>query len=130
MAGSLGIAVLATSLTIAQQPAGPGDALPGLSATEFEEFRHGLTDFLEVETAEDGLGPAYNATSCAVCGLLFVPILAVLGRSSSRINRTFEIPCPVETRTPPTPSGRACPTSNSTNRPSTSCPCPTTRLTA
>jgi CxxC motif-containing protein (DUF1111 family) len=67
IAGSLGIAVLATSLAIAQQPARPGDALPGLSATEFEEFRLGLTDFLEVETAEDGLGPAYNATSCAVC---------------------------------------------------------------
>jgi CxxC motif-containing protein (DUF1111 family) len=59
-------ALLATA-AIAQQAAGPGDALPGLTASEFEEFRLGLTDFLEVETAEDGLGPAYNATSCAVC---------------------------------------------------------------
>jgi CxxC motif-containing protein (DUF1111 family) len=67
IAMSLAAAALATTLAIAQQPAGPGDALPGLSATEFEEFRLGLTDFLEVETAEDGLGPAYNATSCAVC---------------------------------------------------------------
>jgi CxxC motif-containing protein (DUF1111 family) len=67
IAVSLGVGALATTLAIAQQPAGPGDALPGLSATEFEEFRLGLTDFLEVETAEDGLGPAYNATSCAVC---------------------------------------------------------------
>jgi hypothetical protein len=33
---------LATTLAIAQQPAGPGDALPGLTATEFEEFRLGL----------------------------------------------------------------------------------------
>jgi hypothetical protein len=59
--------VLAATLAIAQQPAGPGDALPGLTASEFEEFRLGLKDFLEVETTEDGLGPAYNATSCAVC---------------------------------------------------------------
>jgi CxxC motif-containing protein (DUF1111 family) len=34
---------------------------------EFSEFRLGLEDFTEVETAEDGLGPAFNGTSCAVC---------------------------------------------------------------
>ena len=45
----------------------PGDPLPGISPAEFEEFRLGLEDFLEVETAEEGLGPAYNATSCAAC---------------------------------------------------------------
>jgi CxxC motif-containing protein (DUF1111 family) len=45
----------------------PGDPLPGLSATEFSEFRLGLDDFTEVETAEEGLGPAFNGTSCAVC---------------------------------------------------------------
>lgn len=45
----------------------PGDPLPGLSAAEFEEFRLGLEDFTEVETAEDGLGPAFNGASCAVC---------------------------------------------------------------
>jgi CxxC motif-containing protein (DUF1111 family) len=27
----------------------------------------GLDDFLEVETADEGLGPAYNGTSCGVC---------------------------------------------------------------
>jgi CxxC motif-containing protein (DUF1111 family) len=32
-----------------------------------ELFRMGLEDFMEVETAEDGLGPAFNGTSCAVC---------------------------------------------------------------
>ena len=41
--------------------------MPGLSPREFSEFRLGLDDFLEVETAEEGLGPAFNATSCAVC---------------------------------------------------------------
>jgi CxxC motif-containing protein (DUF1111 family) len=46
---------------------GPGDPLPGLTPTEFTEFRLGLDDFTEVETAEEGLGPAFNGTSCAVC---------------------------------------------------------------
>jgi CxxC motif-containing protein (DUF1111 family) len=45
----------------------PGDPLPGLTAGEFEEFRLGLDDFTEVETAEEGLGPAFNGASCAVC---------------------------------------------------------------
>jgi CxxC motif-containing protein (DUF1111 family) len=45
----------------------PGDPLPGVSTAEFAEFRLGLDDFLEVETADEGLGPAYNGTSCAVC---------------------------------------------------------------
>jgi CxxC motif-containing protein (DUF1111 family) len=67
IATSVSVALLATTLATAQQPAGPGDALPGLTTAEFEEFRLGLQDFLEVETAEDGLGPAFNATSCAVC---------------------------------------------------------------
>ncbi|MBI4476535.1 MAG: hypothetical protein HY654_05135 [Acidobacteria bacterium] len=44
-----------------------GGPLPGLRPQEFAEFRMGLDDFLEVETAEDGLGPAYNGTSCAGC---------------------------------------------------------------
>ena len=50
-----------------ERPLNPGDPLPGISATDFSEFRLGLEDFTEVETAEDGLGPAYNGTSCAVC---------------------------------------------------------------
>ncbi|MEO8256265.1 MAG: di-heme oxidoredictase family protein [Acidobacteriota bacterium] len=45
----------------------PGDPLSGISPVEFSEFRLGLEDFTEVETAEDGLGPAFNGTSCAVC---------------------------------------------------------------
>jgi CxxC motif-containing protein (DUF1111 family) len=45
----------------------PGDALPGVTPAEFQEFRLGLDDFLEVETSDEGLGPAFNATSCAVC---------------------------------------------------------------
>jgi len=44
-----------------------GDPLPGLLPAEFERFRLGLDDFLEVETPEDGLGPSFNASSCAAC---------------------------------------------------------------
>jgi CxxC motif-containing protein (DUF1111 family) len=50
-----------------QVPAGVGVPLPGLTPIEFSEFRLGLDDFTEVETAEEGLGPAFNGTSCAVC---------------------------------------------------------------
>ena len=45
----------------------PGDPLPGISSGDFEEFRLGLEDFTDVETPEDGLGPAFNGASCAVC---------------------------------------------------------------
>ena len=45
----------------------PGDPLPGIDGSELEEFRLGLEDFTEVETVEDGLGPAFNGSSCAVC---------------------------------------------------------------
>ncbi len=45
----------------------PGDPLPAITAAEFERFRVGLEDFTEVETPEDGLGPAFNGASCAVC---------------------------------------------------------------
>jgi CxxC motif-containing protein (DUF1111 family) len=51
-----------------QAPASlPGAPLPGITPVEFSEFRLGLDDFVEVETAEEGLGPAFNGTSCAVC---------------------------------------------------------------
>ena len=49
------------------RPVQPGDPLPGVTPAEFEEFRLGLDDFLEVETAEEGLGPAFNGTSCGAC---------------------------------------------------------------
>ena len=45
----------------------PGDPFPDLTPIEFELFSLGLEDFLEVENAEEGLGPAYNGTSCGGC---------------------------------------------------------------
>ena len=44
-----------------------GAPLAGITPLEFSEFRLGLEDFTEVETAEEGLGPAFNGASCAVC---------------------------------------------------------------
>ena len=63
----LALATLAVVRPAAQQQGLPGDPLPGLTPVEIEEFRLGLDDFLEVEDAEEGLGPAYNNTSCAGC---------------------------------------------------------------
>lgn len=45
----------------------PGSPLPEITAQEHELFRMGLEDFTEVEGAADGLGPAFNGTSCAAC---------------------------------------------------------------
>jgi len=45
----------------------PGSPLPGITPMEQELFRLGLEDFTEVETAEDGLGPAFNGNSCSSC---------------------------------------------------------------
>lgn len=63
--------VVTHALVLAQrvtQPAAlPGGALPGIAPVEFDEFRLGLQDFLEVEEAEEGLGPAFNGRSCAEC---------------------------------------------------------------
>jgi CxxC motif-containing protein (DUF1111 family) len=70
LAGSAWLcAVLAQGLTVGGQTreVKPGDPLPGITPSEFSEFRLGLDDFTEVETAEEGLGPAFNGTSCAVC---------------------------------------------------------------
>ena len=66
-AAALALAVLAPARPAAQHQVQPGDPLPGLTPVEREEFRLGLEDFLEVEDAEEGLGPAYNNTSCAGC---------------------------------------------------------------
>jgi CxxC motif-containing protein (DUF1111 family) len=67
LAAANGIALVTVFLASAQSSIKPGDPLPGLSPVEFEEFRVGLEDFKEVETADDGLGPAFNGTSCAAC---------------------------------------------------------------
>jgi CxxC motif-containing protein (DUF1111 family) len=68
-AALLFVAVFGARLTHVDAQEGPrlGEPLAGISPRQFEEFRLGLDDFLEVETSEEGLGPAFNGTSCAVC---------------------------------------------------------------
>jgi len=63
---ALGVAIASMGV-LGQRELKPGDPLPGITPVEFSEFRLGLEDFTEVETAEEGLGPAFNGTSCAVC---------------------------------------------------------------
>jgi len=60
-------AILARTIELRAQSVRLGEPLAGISSVEIEEFRLGLEDFLEVETSEEGLGPAFNGTSCAVC---------------------------------------------------------------
>src|SRR5687768_11469474 len=61
------LAALAAAVSTAQTRSALGTPLSGLTPVEFEEFRLGLDDFLEVEASEEGLGPAFNGTSCAAC---------------------------------------------------------------
>src|SRR5262245_6357925 len=44
-----------------------GEPIQGITAKEFELFRLGLSDFTEVESPDDGLGPVFNGRSCAEC---------------------------------------------------------------
>ena len=50
-----------------QLPAGAGDPLPGITPSEFEAFRIGLDDFVEIEQPHEGLGPLINGAGCAAC---------------------------------------------------------------
>jgi len=61
------VAVNASGQRFQPQPPQFGDPLPGITAAEFERFRVGLEDFLEVEDSEEGLGPIFNERSCAGC---------------------------------------------------------------
>jgi len=67
LVGLLAVLVPGALLTAQLRPPVPGDPLPGVTPVQFETFRLGLDDFLEVETPQDGLGPAFNGTSCAAC---------------------------------------------------------------
>jgi CxxC motif-containing protein (DUF1111 family) len=66
-AGGLVVALIGGRVVLGQDGGLFGNPLAGLLPAEFERFRAGLDDFLEVETAEEGLGPSFNAASCAVC---------------------------------------------------------------
>jgi CxxC motif-containing protein (DUF1111 family) len=65
--GVAALAFIGAISTVQSQSGGLGTPLPGITVAEFEEFRLGLDDFMEVEATEEGLGPAFNGTSCAAC---------------------------------------------------------------
>jgi len=56
-----------TGLASQGRPSQPGNPLPGITPAEFELFTTGRDDFLEVEDAGEGLGPAFNGLGCAQC---------------------------------------------------------------
>jgi CxxC motif-containing protein (DUF1111 family) len=62
-----GIAVISITHSGTGNAVIPGAPLSGVTARELELFRMGLEDFNEVETAEEGLGPAFNGRSCGEC---------------------------------------------------------------
>ena len=51
----------------ADTPVRFGDPVAGLTAAELDRFAEGRDEFEEEETAEQGLGPVFNASSCAAC---------------------------------------------------------------
>lgn len=61
------MAAAALGVCVPQSNPPEGRPLAGITPSELELFRLGREDFLEVETPEDGLGPAFNGTSCAQC---------------------------------------------------------------
>ncbi len=75
LAGSclLYVADAASQTAVAKDPgvrpgsAGAGGALPALTGSEAAHFNVGRIDFMEVETATDGLGPTMNLNSCVGC---------------------------------------------------------------
>ena len=63
----LGLAVLLTRSATGDEPASFGDPLPGLTVSQIVQFLAGQDQFAEVETADEGLGPVFNNTSCVAC---------------------------------------------------------------
>lgn len=61
-----GVAGLLMVAACAREPV-PGGPLPGLHADELERFEKGRAAFGRVFTPETGLGPLFNANSCAEC---------------------------------------------------------------
>src|ERR1700691_5704541 len=47
--------------------AGPGSAIPGLTAAQMNLFNEGASRFVEVDKVTDGLGPRMNSSSCSGC---------------------------------------------------------------
>jgi CxxC motif-containing protein (DUF1111 family) len=77
--GSIALAPGGTS-----SPPDFGAPLAGLTTDQLSRFNAGKSEFLGVETIEDGLGPVFNDVSCASCHL--VP---AAGGGSARLETRF-----------------------------------------
>ena len=55
------------SFSQSAHPLKPGDPMPGITAAETQSFLQGQEAFMQVLEPEQGLGPAFNGTSCAGC---------------------------------------------------------------
>jgi CxxC motif-containing protein (DUF1111 family) len=73
---SSGVPAVATTL---------GGPLGGLTAGELARFADGQTDFEEVETVAEGLGPVFNEASCVTCHN--GPIGGTTGRAETRFGK-------------------------------------------
>jgi CxxC motif-containing protein (DUF1111 family) len=51
----------------AEAETAPGDPLPGLDEAQLASFETGVEDFIEVEEADEGLGPVFNDSACGNC---------------------------------------------------------------
>lgn len=69
------IIALATACVACESPAATKEnavsrstmTLAGIDADELRRFQHGADEFAEVDTAVEGLGPFFNASSCGHC---------------------------------------------------------------
>jgi CxxC motif-containing protein (DUF1111 family) len=61
------ILLLAQRRTYSQTTENLTNPLPGLIEPQLTDFNDGLKEFVEVEDAEEGLGPVFNGKSCAEC---------------------------------------------------------------
>lgn len=64
-----------------------GDPFPELTAAELKFFQDGQTRFKKVENVSSGLGPAFNARSCAACHAQ-----PAVGGTSPSINPQYTVP--------------------------------------
>jgi CxxC motif-containing protein (DUF1111 family) len=67
LAGAATLLIITTLGVSGQLPVGAGDPLPGITPSEFEAFRIGIDDFVEIEQPGEGLGPLFNGAGCAAC---------------------------------------------------------------
>src|SRR5260370_37973839 len=55
------------ALLLSQEASSPGAPLPQIGQAQLDRFRAGQEEFTAVRDPIDGLGPAYNGTSCGAC---------------------------------------------------------------